>query len=83
MWEKRSWVRGRNLALALSLATIALLSIGSVAAASVRLANPFDPRYSLYLGEGLIQLLFCFLLWLRNFKMLWFREPDNKRRDEG
>jgi stage IV sporulation protein FB len=62
---------GRNATLVLSLVTVAILSLLVVFETSGRLSFHFDPRYVLYLQEGIVWLAFCFVLWLRGFKVLW------------
>jgi Zn-dependent protease len=70
--------RGKTLALLISLVIAALLSMWVVMLLSWHLSFPFDPRYLLHLGEGVIHLLFCFLLWLCAFRALW---PDDSRKE--
>ncbi|HEV3386685.1 MAG TPA: hypothetical protein VG097_17850 [Gemmata sp.] len=63
--------KGKTSALVLSLAFTAILSVWVVFEMSWRLENRYDPLYSIYLLEGIIQLFFCFVLWLQSFKALW------------
>lgn len=72
--------KGRTAAMVLSLIVTATLSVWVVFEMSWRMNNPFDPRYFIYLEEGLIRLLFFFILWLRSFKALW---PENVSNQES
>jgi stage IV sporulation protein FB len=62
---------GRIAALILSLVVIALISVWAVFETSWYLNFRYDPRYVLHLEEGIVWLLFCFVLWTRNFAALW------------
>jgi stage IV sporulation protein FB len=66
---------GRNAALILSLISIAILSILVVSETNRHLNFRYDPRYLLHLQEGIVWLAFCFVLWLRSFKLLWEGKP--------
>jgi stage IV sporulation protein FB len=68
--------RGRTLALVLSLLVAAMLAIGVTLQLTLHLANRYDPRYVLYLQSDVIQLIFCFLLWLQGFQALWLTADD-------
>jgi stage IV sporulation protein FB len=66
--------KGQIAAAGLSLGATALLSVWVVLEMSGHLELHYDPRYLLHLEEFSILLLFCFLLWLRSFRILW---PEN------
>jgi Zn-dependent protease len=63
--------RGRVLALVLSLLVVGLITVGVALQLSLHLGYRYDPRYVIYLQADVVQLLFCFLLWLRGFEALW------------
>ena len=56
--------------------TAALLTVWIVLELSWHLDYPYDPRYTLYLGNDVIHLAFSFLLWLRAFQALWGQPAD-------
>src|ERR1700722_5190274 len=63
--------KGRTLALLLSLAVTAILSVWVVFEMSRQLNFPYDSRYMLHLVEAIVRLFFCFILWTISFKALW------------
>jgi Zn-dependent protease len=63
--------RGRTAAVGLSLGVTGALTVWVVLEMSWRLSFHYDPRYLLYLEESSILLLFCFVFWVRSFKLLW------------
>jgi Zn-dependent protease len=63
--------KGRAIALVLSLATAAIMSVWVALEMSRHLSNRYDPNYLIHLEEGSIRLLFCFILWTKSFKALW------------
>ena len=67
-------IRGRVAAVILSLGVTTVLSVWVVFEMGWHLNQRYDPRYLLYLEESGVLLLFCFLLWLRSFRILW---PEN------
>jgi hypothetical protein len=71
--------KGLIAAAVLSLGATALLSVWVVIEMSWHLEFHYDPRYLLHLEEFSILLLFCFILWLRSFKILW---PENISNEE-
>jgi stage IV sporulation protein FB len=62
---------GRVLAQVLSLAVTGILIVWVVLEMSLHLENRYDPGYLMHLEEGIIRLLFCFVLWTMSFKALW------------
>jgi Zn-dependent protease len=62
---------GRVISLVLSLAVTSIVSVWIVFEMSLHLNNRFDPNYLIHLEEGIIRLLFCFVLWTISFKALW------------
>jgi stage IV sporulation protein FB len=63
--------RGRTIALVSSLGVIAYLCIWTVFQKSYYLGFHYDPHYLLHLVEGFVLLVFCYVLWMLNFKVLW------------
>jgi stage IV sporulation protein FB len=66
--------RGAAWALGASIVTCGILAIGVSLELSLRLSNPYDPHYILYLERFTVLLLFCFLFWVRGFRDLWPEE---------
>lgn len=71
--------KGRTAGLVLSLAATALLTVWVVLEMSWRLNFPYDDRYKIYLTEGIVGLLFCFILWLQNLIALWPAVSDDSK----
>ncbi len=70
--------KGQIVAAVLSLGMTGLLSVWVVLEMSRHLEFHYDPRYLLHLEEFSILLLFCFLLWLRSFRLLWPENASNR-----
>jgi Zn-dependent protease len=63
--------KGAQVALVFCLVTTGILSVLVVLELSWHLSDHYNPRYLIYLEEGIIRLGFCFVVWLGCFKCLW------------
>jgi membrane-associated protease RseP (regulator of RpoE activity) len=62
---------GQTLALLLSLVVSLLMTLSVVLWVRLRLINPFDPAYRVYLIFFCIMALYCYVFWLVTFRALW------------
>ena len=62
---------GAPLAALLSVLVVGLLTIWLGLEMRRRLANHFHPLYRLFVVEFAVLTIYCFILWLKGFRLLW------------